>query len=316
MAYSRDPHLAFESEAPGGWGPPLAHLRQPVTYHRVTLAHPALLEDHLAGQRIPVLQVDWLQGTARTFDDPDDALNGVCSFEGSWTFPAVPPESVSQYVMETLRLLGRGHSLLDPQCTCRHGLSAARCRQLGITSSVHRNNECRLSMAPREVSAAELSKELAVDDVCLMPGLPFISAVEKLCTIRLMASNGRMGLFFSPLGVFLGPVRYVCAFPPPIAMCVPLIARLPQRKRADLMKKLQTYPLPFEQPIAYPGMKEDVQELEADGLVHVITDAPHFVLYYLRPEAGTRVDADIQTLWDNTSASQQDDASLKRHRRA
>ena len=206
MAYSRDPNLAFitssntKQKKDKIWPVPLglAH-RQPITYQDVILDQP-VLENHLVGQHIAVLQVDWLQGTAQTFDDPDDALNGVCSFQGIWRFPSTEPETIQQYVVETLRFLERGHSFLHPQCTCKHWLTPERCRHLGI--SFHRAGSCSLSTAPHEISAAELSKELAVHDICLMPGAPFITALEKLCTIRVASS-----LFFSPLGIFLGPVR-------------------------------------------------------------------------------------------------------------
>ena len=186
--------------------PPLGYNhKQPVTYHRVTLLQPAL-EGYLVGQHIPVLQVDWVKGTAQTFDDPDDALNGVCSFQGLWTCTETVPETVQQYVTETLRFLKRGHSLLHPQCTCQHWLSPQRCSTLGINAQPM--NGCTLSRAPVEISAAELSKELAVDDVCLMPGAPFIFALEQLCTIRVAPE----GLFFSPRGIFLGPVRQAHIF--------------------------------------------------------------------------------------------------------
>lgn len=198
MAYSRDPALAF-------FCAPMANttttpMHQPVTYQNVRLLQP-VLEGHLVGQHIPVLRVDWLQATAETFADMDDALNGVSTFQGIWTCPRIEPQSVHQYVNETLRLLERGHSLLEPQCTCKHWLSQERCRHVGI--AFRRAEWCSLSRAPREFSAAQIARELAVDDVCLMPGLPFISALERLCTIRVTPS----GLVFSPLGVYLGPVR-------------------------------------------------------------------------------------------------------------
>jgi hypothetical protein len=200
MAYSRDPTLAFDVfDSPIPQEQP--QQQQPVmTYQNVTLLQP-VLEGHFVGQRIRVLRVDWLQGTAETFADMDDALNEVRTFQGIWTCPRVAPETVTQYVTETLRFLQRGHSLLDPRCTCRHWLSAERCRHLGIT--FHRPDWCSLSRAPCEISAAQLARELAVEDICRLPGLPFISAMERLCTIRVTPQ----GLMFSPLGTYLGPVR-------------------------------------------------------------------------------------------------------------
>jgi hypothetical protein len=203
MAYARDPSAAFLSSTVLDSQPLLG---QPVTYHNVTLAHSTLLEGHFTGQHVPVLQVDWRKGTARTFDSADDALNGICTYEGTWTCPPYDgaPLSIQQYVTETLCLLERGHSLLDPHCECRHGLNATRCQQLGVTPRPSaRFGWCSLPRAPREFSAAELSQELAVHDVCLMPGMPFITAMEALCTIRVAAD----GLYFSPRGIFFGPVR-------------------------------------------------------------------------------------------------------------
>jgi len=207
MAYSRDPNIAFYDDQQQ-WGPPLAlNHKQPVTYHNITLAHSTLLEGHFASQRISVLQVDWLKGIAKTFNDADDALNGVCSFEGSWTCPPTDRETVEQYVIETLQFIQRGHSVLDPQCVCKHKLKSSRSNTLGITPSFQRVDWCSLNMGPREISASELSKELAVHNVLQMPGPAFIFALEGLCNIRV--SQEEKTLYFSPYGIYLGAIRYL-----------------------------------------------------------------------------------------------------------
>jgi hypothetical protein len=211
MAYSRDPNLAFytldsnhtNESSQCYWGPPLArNHKQPITYHNITLAHSTLLEGHFASQKISVLQVDWIKGIAKTFDDSDDALNGVCSFEGSWTCPPTERETLNQYVNETLQFIQRGHSLLDPQCVCKHKINSNRCKKLGITPSYERPDWCSLNMGPREISASELSKELAVHNIYEMPGPAFIFALESLCNIRVSKEDNT--LYFSPLGIILG----------------------------------------------------------------------------------------------------------------
>lgn len=76
---------------------------------------------------------------------------------------------------------------------------------------------------------------------------------------------------------------------------------IPNRNRQELLQKLKTHPLPFEQPFLrreYPDMEEDIRELERAGLVHVISSSSSsVVLHYLRPEAALKVDEDIQALW-------------------
>jgi len=75
------------------------------------------------------------------------------------------------------------------------------------------------------------------------------------------------------------------------------------RNRDDLLLKLKSNPLPFEQPksASYPGMEEDLKELEEDNLVLIIKKKDPMVIYYLCPEAGSTVDTDIQDLWNSAT---------------
>lgn len=308
MAYARDPNLAFEAQrskgASTGWGPPLhtGH-KQPVTYTQIRLLNSNTLEGYGKGQLIAELHVDWVRGIARVFEDSDDALNGVCRYEGVWRMPEVEPEPLLEtYLREAVSFVERGHSLLNPACTCVPWMSEERCRKLGILPK--RNGWCSLSQAPREVSATELSNELAVEDVCVMPGASFMYALEKRCTIRVEATEKT--LFFSPRGVFLGPVRSAPSYQKNWLCFLSQSTYMACRSKEDLLKKLRTHALPFEQAETYAGMGDDIRELEEEGVVFVIErpqqqhEAPYcyYVLHHLRPDAGRPVDDDIKALWE------------------
>lgn len=207
MAYTRDPNAVFEGSRP--FPAPLSHTdkehtgKQPVCYEAVRLLQP--LGDLSAGAHLAFVEMDWLQGQARVYEDAEDRLNGVGGEPIYWRFPARAPETADQYIFEVTQLLRRGHSLLRPQCTCRHNLSPDRCLTLGI--SAERHGSCPLETDPKEFSAKEVSLELGLDDVCSMSvqRIPLVCFLEKHCRIRVDANQ--QTLFFSSIHFFLGPVR-------------------------------------------------------------------------------------------------------------
>ena len=99
----------------------------------------------------------------------------------------VPPEPMEQYVWESVQFLQRGHSLLDPFCTCSHGLSPSRARRLGITAlSERRMQICPLRNVPKIVSFNELSMELGIEDITTfsIKGQGFLDSLQRHCTIQ------------------------------------------------------------------------------------------------------------------------------------
>ena len=87
---------------------------------------------------------------------------------------------------------------------------------------------------------------------------------------------------------------------------VPALTSRLCRNRGELLRKLQTHPLPFEQSMqAYPDIEENVRALAQDGSLCILSTAPMtWVLHYLRPEAGLKVDKDIQALWHSMMGDQ------------
>jgi hypothetical protein len=177
FAYSRDPALLFR--APDcGFAPPLSFEsvlsdgRQPVRYRRARLLRPL---PGFGAEVVEVADVDWLQGSLVAYHNMEEAVNGVPAHSLDNFRIRCEPESPDQYVREVLALLRRGHSILDPACTCDHGLSARRAHTLGVSSLCSDFNRrrvevpCALSRRPREFAAKEVSAELGITDLVLFP---------------------------------------------------------------------------------------------------------------------------------------------------
>ena len=159
------------------------------------------------------VEMDWAQGLAQIYSTREEAINGVPARTLLNLRVAVPPETANQYISEATRLLERGLSLLHPHCTCRHGLTLQRWQTLGITHDSlgvnprSTNAECPLSRIPREFSAAELSLELAIEDVCTfsLNGVPLVYLLEKHCNTRI---DPETGLYFASGCFYFGPIRW------------------------------------------------------------------------------------------------------------
>jgi hypothetical protein len=97
-----------------------------------------------------------------------------------------------------------------------------------------------------------------------------------------------------------------------------------RRCKDDLIRKLQSHPLPFEQvallpPMlgcmgsqhrqdvhckGYPGLAEDIKDLQGEGTLHVLSESQGvMVLHYLNPSSGLEVDDDIKALWHKHQGS-------------
>jgi hypothetical protein len=232
-----------------------------------------------AGTRLPLVTVDWLKGAVCVYEDPEDALNGAPALSLTGLFLEQPLESAGQYLHETLALLRRGHSLLSPRCTCAHSLGEARARALGITTLRDPMQRCELPTVPREFSAAELSQELGLTDLCACnthTGEPLVVMLQRHnIRVRIAAPQ----LFFSLASHFVGPVR-----------C-----------REDLLRKLDCHALPFElDHVGYPALGQDLAALEADATICVLVRGPPLWLVYRLPAScpiARPVDPDIRALW-------------------
>ena len=296
MAYTRNPACLFAN--PGPFLPPMNFVNaespgsQPVMYQNVILQ----------GTTYPAVQVDWLEGHIHLFESLEEAINGIPLKTIPYFCLATCPEASEHYVVETLGFLHRGHSLLHPHCTCQHDLTLQRCQTLGITHDTlgpnpRRGQRCPLPQVSTEISAADLSLELAVQDVQTMVcgQVPLVHFLEKHCQIRI---DQEKGLFFSRLDTVHGPLRSPFEFPPPIYCAFSLTALA--RCKEDLLRKLESHPLPFEVSLLYPpnyyGLAHDIQELEREGLVYVISRQENSaVIYNFKP--GPKVDDDIKALW-------------------
>jgi hypothetical protein len=300
FAYTRDPSLLFQPPD-CGFAPPLSFEsilsdgRQPVRYRRRKLLRP-LHTFKAEGEIVEVADIDWLQGRLVAYYNMEEAVNGIPALSvDNFRIPC-EPEPVHEYIKEVLAMLRRGHSILDPSCTCDHGLSKRRCLTLGVSSLCSEFNRrrsevpCALSRRPREFTAKEVSDELGITDAILfqvsahhnaaMTHLLYV--LKPYCTLRTEGLN----LFVSSKDFVLNPVD----------------------NREDLLRVLTLNPLTISiTRNQYPGILRDVQDLVSQDLVYVIeseaekkaSDADTKVLFYMNPRwnhIGT-VDSDIKALW-------------------
>jgi len=217
MAFSRNPNLLLLSQRGDCFPPPMNRVsqlhtgKQPVAYENVVLVRGALQGDDKRQQEalLPLIHVDWGQGRALIFESIEDAFQNLVQEEILSFHAPCRPRSSKEYVEETLRFLERGHSLLHPECACRHGLPAERCLELGITPHHARKGGCTLSTSPQEVTEADLARELAVEDLKTL-FLPTPKS-DSLMGLLLGHCNHRITeegvhLFSSPK-FFVGPIR-------------------------------------------------------------------------------------------------------------
>jgi hypothetical protein len=293
FAYTRDPSLLFQPPD-CGFAPPLSFEsilsdgRQPVRYRRRKLLRP-LHTFKAEGEIVEVADIDWLQGRLVAYYNMEEAVNGIPALSmDNFRIPC-EPEPFHQYIKEVLAMLRRGHSILDPSCTCDHGLSRRRCLTLGVSSLCSEFNRrrsevpCALSRRPREFTAKEVSSELGITDVILFQ-VPDINAamthllciLKPYCTLR---TEG-LKLFVSSKDFVLNAVD----------------------NREDLLRVLTANPLTTAiRRNQYPGILRDVQDLVSQDLVYVVdaSDAETKVLFYMNPRWNNigSVDSDIRALW-------------------
>jgi hypothetical protein len=153
QAFSRDPRaLGLQTE--GG----RAKEQQPITYRRVCL--PLVLKD----QTIFEAKINWWTGHIACYMDAADSLNNV-AFHETCIRASIAPQSRDEYVREVFAFLQRGHTMLDPQCTCRHGLSRERAMELGVPPDAAGRKDvvCLVERCKTRRSHEDIAKELNIE---------------------------------------------------------------------------------------------------------------------------------------------------------
>jgi hypothetical protein len=293
FAYTRDPLHLFSVADDSLFAPPLNFENiiyngiQPVRYERqkLKISLGGFLQKN---NTVEVVDIDWLNGTLRCFYNKEEALNGITAFTLEQFRIHCSPENIYDYIIETISFLKRGHSLTHPQCTCQHEIKNSRCKTLGISHIYSDYNKrrheipCYLPRHPREFSAEEISKELAITDVILFK----IGVVELLpilnhhCRIRV---HGSM-LYFSFQDFIFSPLD----------------------NREDLLNIISSQPLTFTiERDSYSGIYNDVMELKQLQRIYIlgsIDNDTKLTIFYFNPRWDFNiVDKDIIDMWHSVN---------------
>jgi hypothetical protein len=289
FAYSRDPSLVFV-ERGDGFAPPLNYEnsffngKQPVRYEKEILKT-SLGDKWQVGEMASVVDIHWINGSVRAFDNVEEAMNNINVFALDDFRMHCLPETVDAYIVETVSFLKRGHSLMHPHCTCRHEISKKRCMDLGILHIYSEFNKrrceipCILPRHPREFSPKEVSDELAISDVVLfdIDGIRLLPILNKHCRLRINDKK----LFFSFKTFIFGPLD----------------------NREDLVNALASQPLTLTVDHSmYKGILHDIEEMVKEGRVLVMKrdndDVNSTTLFYLNPRWELDpIDSDVIALW-------------------
>lgn len=264
--YSRRPALLFESvcvlhDAPLNEDFERGHSGvQPVRYYDIRLK--VDLDDGVltTGDHIGVADVDWLSGTICTYCDDDDAAANVFACETQFKIGCAGLSS-SVYAEEIASYVRRGHSITEPNCTCRHGLSATRALDLGVKS--HRTGYCHCVRTT--TTAGTIAREIAVED--------YMNYVDEM-------------------GVCLGPLLDTIQCPSNCRI------KSPADLLAQLCKAA---PLPLQMPSpsdSYAGIERDSQQLHKNRQIAMLPSMHdgRWSLFHI-DDMGMHVDADVKKLW-------------------
>ena len=238
-AYTRDPIALFNEQTLTG----SARELQPVIYRNMLLNTVCYHET----------RVNWHTNELCCFADADDAMNNVPIMQTIFCLPAAP-RSQDEYVRETFEFLQRGHSMLEPQCTCR----VARCVELGVTRTV---GSCVLPRLRERRSFNEIARELCIQEL----EMSLLDALVRLA--GMIVTDGHY--LHSPL----------CCVPPfiadveDVATAAKMLAPFPYQLKCDtfnaLLQKrtdvLLVSPLVFSRTGA-PPVSDDLRDMWHEAL--------------------------------------------------
>ena len=128
---------------------------QPITYKQVGLRLTKCI-----GLTMHEVRINWHTGDIVCFNDADDAMNFTPFIQTQWQATAAP-RPCNEYVKEVFTFLQRGHSMLDPECQCPHGLSDERAKELGVPPH-HSRSPCLVHRDRKRRSLREIALELNV----------------------------------------------------------------------------------------------------------------------------------------------------------
>jgi hypothetical protein len=107
-------------------------------------------------------RVNWHTGAVTCYLDASDAMNNVPFWEAV-VVSECAVRNRDEYVKETFAYLQRGHSLLDPECQCNHGLSAERALELGVLPSG--GGVCLVQRRKCQRRFDEIERELCISNI-------------------------------------------------------------------------------------------------------------------------------------------------------
>jgi hypothetical protein len=114
------------------------------------------------------IHVNWQTGMVACYADKEDAMNHVPFWETQVHVTAARVRSRDEYVCETFAFLQRGHSMLEYECQCAHGLSGERAAELGVFADPQgaaRSRVCLVERKRERRSFDEIARELHVQDI-------------------------------------------------------------------------------------------------------------------------------------------------------
>ena len=294
-AYSRDPRTIFvlpEHMAREGYAKAL----QPVVFRNATL--PAV------GAAVYETRVHWHNGEVACFADDNDAINNVPFWQTVLKVQCAAPRPCDEYVREVFAFMQRGHSMLHPECQCRHGLSDERAVELGVPPDADDRNMRKILMGQKASAAsvclvrrdrtrrsfAEIARELNIENLNGLVKNPgseegFMELRQVLVRFAGMQETGPGFLHSS-----------MCCVPPLISTAQDVV------DAARIMA-----PFPFS--INTEELKKMMTLLQKDTRLTMFVDKKpgnETLHIFATEENGRKADADIRQLWHTTVEPERD----------
>jgi len=268
----------------------LGHIgKQPVKYHNVVLERD--VGPCSKDTKFEVATVDYFRGEVKLYTTERDFYNDEPAFAEPYRVPGKNRYSNLSYVREILAFLQRGHSLLEPECRCTHGIGETRAAELGISLHKFKDNgatldpaslrdgECKLETARCSRTSAELAREIAVGDLYEVVDKTGVRLVDKLVENQKIVWNEKGD-------------QHEWAFK----------ATSTASSKQELLQVVRQRPLGLKEPSEkdfYNGVKTHVEELVDENEVYRLTnpDIKSDIIYPRLKDLELDVDKDLKDLW-------------------
>ena len=262
-----------------------ARQRQPVVYTDVIPQAKGIIR-----KEAKEVHVNWQTGMVACYADRADAMNHVPFWEAHVCVAAAQVRSRDEYVRETFAYLQRGHSMLEYECQCVHGLSDERAMELGVLADPKRRRGVCLVECKRERrSFDEIARELHVQD------LEGYLEAEKMTLLHALTTLAGMKISqcrCSSSGIV---TRYlhspVCCIEPVLSTADDIV------HGAQIMSP---WPLSVHNDERMKRLLPFLKKQSNTISLMLLRENNMWQIYYKKAILGQQADADICDLWNQT----------------